>query len=69
MLLSPSCAALGRTGLMGSIRFDFKLEVESVQFDFKNSSRSPVRLGFDEVSKADGADGVDGVDGVDGAGP
>jgi hypothetical protein len=61
VLLSPSCAAPGRTGPMGSIRFDFKLEVESVRFDFKNSSRGPVRLGFDEVGKADGVDGVDGA--------
>ena len=50
VLLSPSCAAPGRTGPMGSIRFDFK-----------NSSRGPVRLGFDEVSKADGVDGVNGA--------
>ena len=61
VLLSPNHAELDWTGPMGSIRFDFKLEVESVQFDFKNSSRGSVRLGFDEVSKADGVDGVDGA--------
>ena len=44
---------------MGLIQFGFKLEVESVQFDFKNSSRDLVRLGLNEVSKADGVDGVD----------
>ena len=64
MLLSPSCAALGQTGLTGSIQFDFKLEVESVQFDFKNSSHNSVQLGFDEVSKADKVNGVNGIDGA-----
>ena len=64
VLLNPSCAALGWIGPTGSIQFSFKLEVESVQFDFKNSSRDLVWLGFDEVSKADGADGVNGVNGA-----
>ena len=64
MLLSPSRAASDWTGPMGSIQFGFKLEVESVQFDFKNSSRGPVRLGLNEVGKADGTDGIDGVDGL-----
>ena len=46
---------------MGSIQFDFKLEVESVQFDFKNSSHDSVWLSFNEVSKADRANGINGV--------
>ena len=62
VLLSLSCVASGRTGLTGSIQFGFKLEVESVQFNFKNSSRVSVQLGFDKVSKANGVDEVNGID-------
>ena len=56
MLLSTSRAEPGQTGLMGSIRFGFKLEVESVRFDFRKFKS---RLGSTWRRQADGADGVD----------
>ena len=60
MLLSPNCTELNQIGPMGSIQFDFKLEVKSVQFDLKIQIVVRFDLALTEVSWADGTDGVNG---------
>ena len=47
---------------MKLIQFSFKLEVKSVQFNFKNLNHNSVWLGFNEVSKADGVNKVNGIE-------
>jgi hypothetical protein len=51
-----------QTGPMGSIRFDFKLEVESVRFNFKILKLQSGSTWRWQVDKADRADCVKSLD-------